>query len=335
MTNRVTIKEIAKELGVSVASVSRALNGKGEISAELKKKILEKAKELGYVANYNAISLRNKTTNLIGVLVPDTFNPFFAHFVTKTEEYLYDLGYEILLSTTRESLEKERDYLEIMLSKNVSGILSSPASRSSNYSVYKRLSDMGVPIVFFDRSIRDLNLCQVTTDNRNAVYSAVKTLCENGHKKIAFIESVPETTIGAERLQGYREAMEGLYNNDRIEDLESFLENDLETEVYRILNQKPTALITGNLVITKYLLRILKSLRINIPDDLSLIAFDDSEWLEINVPPITAIRQPIDRMAECSVELLIDRIKNEKKEPQQIELKNELILRDSVTNIGH
>ncbi|MFW6119853.1 MAG: LacI family DNA-binding transcriptional regulator [Petrotogales bacterium] len=334
MTNRVTIKEIAKELGVSVASVSRALNGKGEISAELKKKILDRAKELGYVANYNAISLRNKTTNLIGVLVPDTFNPFFAHFVTKTEEYLYNLGYEILLSTTRESLEKERDYLEIMLSKNVSGILSSPVSSSGNYSVYAKLSNMGVPIVFFDRSIRNLKLCHVSTDNRNSVYNAVKFLYENGHSKIAFIESVPETTIGFERLRGYREAMKELYHDNRIGNLESFTENDIESEVYRILNQKPTALITGNLVITKYLLRMLKKQKINIPNDLSLIAFDDSEWLEINVPPITAIRQPVDRMAKCSVELLIDGIKNGKKEPKHIELKNDLVLRGSVININ-
>jgi len=336
LAQRVTIKSIAEELGISVASVSRALNGKGEVGPALEKRILQKADELGYIANYSARSLKHQKTNLIGVLVPDTFNPFFAHFVTKIEELLYDSGYEILLSTTRESLEKEREYLEIMVSKNVTGILAAPVDRTGNISIYKRVKAMDIPIVFFDRNVEGLDLSRVNVDNRSAVYKIVRYLYRKGHRRIAFVESVPNTSMGEERLAGYREAIKdfGLSEEFSLERFGLFIENDVKSQAAEILSHRPTALITGNLVITKAFLQALKTLRIKIPQELSLVSFDDIEWLEVTSPPITAFRQPIESLAMNAVALLKREMKNNESNSQIVVVEGELIIRNSVYDLS-
>ncbi|HOK83776.1 MAG TPA: LacI family DNA-binding transcriptional regulator, partial [Pseudothermotoga sp.] len=207
---KISLKDIAKELGVNVSTVSRALNGKSGVSDELRKRIVEFAKMKGYSPDLAAVGLKKGKTKIVGVLIPDIANPFFAQILRGMERVFYPVGYHVLLCSTDENMEKEEENLRTLLSQRVEGILAAPTDSGGNRSIYKKIVDMQIPLVFFDRIIPGLQTSYVITDNEGGVSELVHYVYEKGHRTLGVITLRSRSYTGKMRLSGVLKACDEL-----------------------------------------------------------------------------------------------------------------------------
>jgi len=202
-----TIKDIAKTLNISPSTVSRALSARPGVSDELRRKVIETAEELGYMKNLSAQTLKNSKSKIIGIVAFDIRNPFFLDFLKGVEDVLFPREYKILLSNADENIDKERTYLNWLISQGVEGILSSPISEKngrSNLKLYRDFYKMGVPIVFYDRMFHNQEQFDyVVVDNQDAIIQALMHLKENGHENIGIFLSKKGIFTIEERLKGF------------------------------------------------------------------------------------------------------------------------------------
>lgn len=334
----VSIKDIAENVGVSVATVSKALNHKPGVSQEIRELILDKAKEMGYVVNGLARGMKISKTFTVGVLVSDIMNPFFSEVISAIERILYAKKYNLMICNVGENPQKEIDYLELLVSKKVDGLIVAPAAEGQNLSVYKNLVRHGMKIVLFDRLIDSVNCDTVVIDNRAATYETVKYLKDHGHLKIGAIYGIENSYTGYERLSGFKEAMKtfGLEYNKEWVKSGFFREEDSYKKSIEILrmNHRPTAMVAMNNFTTLGLMKAIRDLKLKVPDDISIIGFDDAEWMQVSSPLITTIIQPADAIGMTSATLLLDAIENESMhKPRHIVLKAKLVERESVANL--
>lgn len=333
-----TIKDIAKSLNISPSTVSRALSGKSGVSEELRQRIFQKSKEIGYMKNLSAGSLKNSKSKIIGVIAFDIRNPFFLEFLKGVEDVLFPREYKILLSNVDENVEKEKTYLNWMVGHGVEGILSSPVTEKNgknNLKIYKDFYKMGIPIVFYDRKFYNQEQFDyVVTDNRDAIIQALEFLKENGHENIGILLSKKGVYTIEERLKGFLKGCELLNIKTKEEWIcEDIYPHEKTIEVIKKLyynNNLPSAIIATNNNITKYLVYAAKKLEIKIPDDLSLIGFDDMPENELIDPPLTTIKQPVREIGKISATALLSRIQERNSLPMKVILKVHLIERGSV-----
>lgn len=325
-----TIKDIAKEAGVSTATVSRALYDTGYVSSETKAKILEVAERLGYKKHKEIKSFSVKT-NLIGVIVSDITNPFFTKIVRGIEDVLSSVGYSLLLCNTDESIEKENNYLKVLQSKKVEGIILAPTGGNHSY-LYKVLN-RGISVVLIDRLIEGIELDGVVIDNIGGAYEGVKHLISQGYKRIGIITGPLEITTARERLEGYKKALV----ESNIEVDERLIENGRYTQTggyEAFLNlmrkeEKPDAVFVCNNVMTTGVLLAIKELRLRVPEDIGIVGFDDLEWASLCDPPITTISQPIYSIGATAAQLLLKRLKERSIKKEVMILKPTLNIRES------
>ncbi len=334
----VSIKDIAKSLGVSTATVSKALNNKIGVSKEIRLRVLNKAKELGYITNNLARGMKTSKTFTIGVLISDITNPFFSEVILSMERVLYAKKYNLIICNVGENSEREREYLELLVSKKVDGIIAAPTADGQNMSVYRNLIRHGMKIVLFDRLISKIETDFVVIDNKAAIYDVVRYLAKMGHRKIGVIYGIESSYTGCERLKGFREAVKDLGLESHEEWIKSgyFMESESHKCALDILKEKerPTAMIATNDFTTLGIMRAAKEIGLKIPRDLSVIGFDDLEWMSIYSPPITTISQPTDVIGMSAATLLLDRIENnDTRRPRHVILKATLIERESVSKI--
>jgi len=334
----VSIKDIAKSVGVSTATVSIALNHKPGISQEIREEILAKAKEMGYVVNGLARGMKTSKTFTIGVLVSDIMNPFFSEVISAIERVLYAKKYNLMICNVGENPQKEVEYLELLISKKVDGLIVAPAAEGQNSSVYKKLVRHGMKIVLFDRLVDSVNCDSVVIDNRAATYEAVKYLKDRGHLKIGAIYGIENSYTGYERLSGFKEAIKTFGLEYHKEWIKSgfFREEDSYKKSIEILrmNHRPTAMVAMNNFTTLGLMKAIRDLKLKVPNDISIIGFDDAEWMQVSSPLITTIIQPADAIGMTSATLLLDAIENESMhKPRHIVLKAKLAERESVANL--
>jgi len=334
----VSIKDIAKSVGVSTATVSKALNHKSGVSQEVRDQVFEKAKEMGYVVNGLARGMKISKTFTVGVLVSDIKNPFFSEVISAIERVLYAKKYNLMICNVGENPQKEVEYLELLVSKKVDGLIVAPAAEGQNLSIYRNLVRHGMKIVLFDRLIDSVNCDSVVIDNRASIYEATKYLKDRGHKKIGAIYGIEKSYTGHERLSGFKGAMEELGLEYHKEWVKSgfFREEDSYKRSLEILGKslKPTAIIAMNNFSTLGLMRAVKELGIKVPDDLSIIGFDDAEWMKVCSPSITTVIQPADAIGMTAATLLLDAMENENIHTlQHVVLKAKLIERESVKNL--
>ena len=204
----VTIKDIAKALGISTSTVSRALRDSYEISPETKQMVLECAERLNYRPNPIALSLKEKRSRSIGVVVCEIANNFFSQVINGIESIAYDRGYNVIISQSRESYDREVIDLQYLASRSVDGLLISLSTETSDLSHLRSLHDKGLPIVFFDRITEEINTHKVVVDNFRGAYDATTHLINNGYKNIAVLTSSEFLSITTERLAGYKEALQ-------------------------------------------------------------------------------------------------------------------------------
>lgn len=338
MKRRSTIKDIAEKLNIAPSTVSRAISGKKGVSEKLKKIILETAEDLKYIPNISAKSLKTNRTNTIGLIIPDIDNPFFLDVIKGVEKVLFPRGYKFIVCSTDENLEKERTYLDWLLENGVEGIIASPVQEGegrSNMKSYKSILKRRIPLVFYDRLIRNLTeIDSVTVNNETAVMEALFNLKNAGHKKVGICLSKKGLYTMEERLKGFKKGVEALELETRPEwllnDMHPLEKAEEKLEKFIATGDFPDGIITANHPITAILLKNTRRFGRKIPDDFSLIAFDDLLENELMSPAITTIKQPVMEIGKMAATLLLGRIDDESTPPVKVVLNCQLVHRESL-----
>jgi LacI family transcriptional regulator len=332
----VTIKDIAKALNFSTSTVSRALRGSYEISAETKKLVLEYAEKINYRPNPIALSLKERRSRSIGVVVSEIANNFFSEAINGIESVAYNRGYHVIITQSHESEQREKVNVEHHASRSVDGLLISLSSETVDLTYLKELHEKGLPIVFFDRITDEIETHKVTANNYLGALHATEHLIYQGFKKIAHITSSTTLSITKERLKGYKDALEK-HNIPFNESLVKYCNHGgkISEEVGDAVSElfkgkiKPDSIFTASDRITTLCIGILRCMKLK--RELGIIGFTNIKVGELFNPPLTVVKQPAFEIGQTATELLIQII--ESKRPvvdfKTIILDTELIIRES------
>lgn len=335
----ITIKALAGKIGVSTSTVSRVLSGQSEkyrISNNTKEMILSAAKKLNYSPNQLARGLRLKRTNSIAYIIPDISNPFFASIAKSVEKSARKLGYSILMCDSEENTEIELNIIKLMLSRRVDGLIISPVGIEVSHLI--EIYQKGIPLVLLDRYFPNLDIPYVTSNNYQGAVDAVSMLIENGHTNIACIQGLVNTSPNNDRVSGYIDAHKkyGLPVNKSLIVGDSFGEENgyIETKLLVKKHPAPTAIFAVSNLISLGSLRALAEEGFKVPDDISMISFDDQPYSRFLATPMTTVMQQSAQIGNIAVKLIVDKIESKKSlESQSILLPTQLIVRDSVKKI--
>jgi LacI family transcriptional regulator len=314
-----TIKDIAKALGLSTSTVSRALRDSHEISTETKQLVLEYATRINYHPNPIALSLKEKRSRSIGVIVAEIANSFFSQAINGIESVAYDKGYNVIISQSHESYDKEVMTLQYLSSRSIDGLLISVSTATKDLQHLKALHERGFPIVFFDRIVEDIHTHKVMVDNFRGAYDATMHLIKQGYTNIANITNSENLSISRERVAGYAEALAQKNIKARKSMIKyCFHGGMLLSEIEEAINQllkarpRPDAIFTASDKLTTGCMRVLKSKGIRIPEDIAVVGFSNSDIIELLDPPITVVRQPAFEMGQVAMELLLQLIESKR-----------------------
>lgn len=328
----VTMKDVAARAGVSVATVSRVMGGKGGVRPELEKRVRQAIEELGFRPNQAARRLRERKARIIGVLVTDIQIPFFASIVVGIDRILQEAGYLPLLGNTFDSLASEKAHLDNFLSEGVSGVIFA-AVNSQDVSNYGRLLDTGVPLVAIDRMPGDLRVDTVQVANMQATSQAVSHFILEGHRRIALIAGPSQISTAVERQAGYEQALRqaGLPLDPALIQVGGYtLEGGYRAMRALIENpERPTAVFIANNVMTLGALQYVNEQSLEIPGDIALIGYDDMPWAASLRPPLTVVAQPDYEIGVLAARLMLDRIREPGSSFKHITLEARLVLRAS------
>jgi LacI family transcriptional regulator len=294
----VTIKDIARELNLSTSTVSRALRGSYEISPETKKLVLEYAEKINYRPNPIALSLKERRSRAIGVVMTEIANNFFSQAINGIESIAYNRGYHVIITQAHESRDREIVNVQHLASRSVDGLVVSVSSESENISHLKELHEKGLPIVFFDRITDEIETHKVTANNYLGAFHATEHLIYQGFKRIAHITSSAHLSITKERLRGYREALEKHnipFNVSLVKycNRGGMIVEEVEVAVKEVFSSKPKpdALFAASDRITIVCLRVLKEARQK-KYDVGIIGFTNSNLGDLFHPTLSVVRQP-------------------------------------------
>jgi LacI family transcriptional regulator len=329
-----TIREIADELEVSVSTVSAVVNNRGYVSPAMRERIEAALRRANYRPNEVARSLRLRATRTISLIVPDLTNSFYARLMRGVEDYLATQGYRLVVADSREDWSRQRDYLASFTSRMADGLMLVPCrSSEKELSTVHSLAE-GRPLIFVDRAPASATVDSVLTDNIRAGYEATQHLLELGHKEIAIISEPLNLLNGAERLEGYRNALRSRgWRPDRTL---IRVGDDTELSGYRCAidllgrRNRPTAIVACNNLMMLGLLRALRERRIACPRQISIIGFDDVEWWPYLATPLTSVNVPGAELGRAAAMLLLSRLQNiAPATPERVLLPANLVLRES------
>lgn len=328
-----TMKDVARLAGVSISTVSHVINKTRYVEPETREKVYEAIKTLGYRPNILASSLRKRVTNTIGLIISNITNLFYPEVVRGVEDLLAKYNYNLILCNSDENVEKEKNYIEVLFSRRVDGLIITPSKSSETRENLDLFREKNIPIVLVDRKIEGLEEDVVLADNIEGTYEAISYLISLGHKRIGIITGPLDTTTGCERLEGYLKALEdkGIKKDDNLIYEGDFKEEGGYKGVEALLNisNPPTAIFTSNNLMALGALKKITELGLKIPQDLSLISFDDMDWFPYFSPPLTAVYQPAYELGETAVKLLFERLKRGRKKRKEVRLPTKLIIRES------
>lgn len=329
MNKNPTLKDVAKIAGVSTATVSHVLNDSKYVGDELKQKVTEAVAMLKYVPNNMAKSLRMQESRLIGLMISDISNPFFSLVVRGIEDGLAKNFYNVLLCNTDSSSEKEQEYLKVLLSRRIDGLVVSSAGNEG-----KHFNGKDVPLVFLNRRPDSTANNMVTTNNFRGGKLAAEHLINHGFRRIAVIAGPQHISTGRDRLLGFRRALED-HGCKWDVSLVKYGQFDIDSgyqSMRELVEQaiKPDAVFACNNFMTLGAFQYLRETGISIPGEIAVIGYDDPDWTIIVEPPLTVIRQPAYNLGLQAANLIVQCIKEKNNNtPQQIYLDPELIIRKS------
>ncbi|MEO6521699.1 MAG: LacI family DNA-binding transcriptional regulator [Mucilaginibacter sp.] len=317
MFEPITIKDIAKALGLSTSTVSRALRGGYEISSETKKLVLEYAEKINYHPNPIALSLKERRSHSIGVVVCEVANNYFSQAINGIESIAYNRGYHVIITQTHESYDREVVNVQHLASRSVDGLLVSLSSETQDLSHLKYLHDKGLPMVFFDRVAAEIETHKVIANNYKGAYDATEHLIRSGIKKIGHLTSSPFLSISIERLEGYKDALAKYnipFNPDYLQHCShgGMIQEEVEDAVKRLIENpsRPEAIFVAGDRLSTGCLIALKKLGLKVPRDISIAGFTNSDFAELFSPPLTTVRQPAFKIGQIATEMLIQLIES-------------------------
>jgi LacI family transcriptional regulator len=328
----VKIKDLATELKLSVATISKALKDSYEISAETKKRVLDLAKKLNYTPNPYASSLRKRTSKTIAVVLPEIADSFFSLAINGIESVAREKGYHVLIYLTHESFVREDAILKEFQSGRVDGILMSVSDETSSSDHIKEVMSSGMPVVFFDRICEDVETAKIITDDFESSYKATLHLIEMGCKKIAYLSTSSSLSINSKRIEGYKKALDE--NKIKNSDADIILcYGDREAKYKTILNllkkkNRPDGFIASVEKLTTPIYLACRDLKLSIPQKIKVITFTNLQAALILNPTLTTVTQPAFEMGKTAAIVLFKSL-----EKRNYNLKKEVTVIPSVLNI--
>ncbi len=328
-----TLKDVARRADVSVSTVSRVFNNPEKVRPDTRQRVREVADTLGYQPNRVARRLRleNGTAGLIGLVIPDIQNPFFADIVRGVEDVIHEHDYALVLSNSDEDAERQRMALNTFQTEDVDGVIVPPVSLDDP--AVRKLAETSTPLVCVDRGMQNLRVDTISSANRQGAYDAVTHLIELGHERIAFIGGIGEVSTAIERREGYKAALRDHdlpVDDSLIKEGEPHRERGkAHTEALLKRRQSPTALFTGNNLATLGALSTLNRHGIHVPREMALVGYDDIPWARALNPPPTVVDQPGYEMGNRAADLLFRRINEPERSATVVTLQPKLVIRRS------
>lgn len=334
-----TLKQIAERAGVTAPTVSRVLSGKAEqyrISHETVDLITRIAEELEYTPNFLASSLRLRKTYTLGLIIPDISNPFFSSLARSIEKSARNRGYSIILTDSEETTKLEIESFKLLESRKVDGLIVSPVGEDSEHFLVSRQQHL--PIVLVDRYFPQLNFPYVASDNYRGATEAVRHLIDNGHRMIGCIQGIHNTSTNRDRVRGYVDALTsaGIDIDESLILGDNFGEENgyVETKLLLRRSHRPTAIFALGNLISLGVLRALSEEQVRIPEDVSLISFDDQPYFNYLSTPITTVAQQNKELGRIATKLLLEKVdETTAQHSGGILIPTKLIIRQSVKRL--
>jgi LacI family transcriptional regulator len=325
---RPTLADLAREAGTSPSTASRALSGRGYVSPDVKTKLLDVAERIGYVPNLSARNLKQRTSRVVGVVVSDLGNQFYAQLAAGIEQTLRDGGYQMVLLGDNSETAAELDGARTFVAMRAPGVIMTPVSAESA----SLLSAHGTAVVEVDRRLATTPCDAVVIDNERGGRAATSHLLALGHRRIGLLVVDTDWTSDAGRVEGYRSAHAdaGVPVDERLIVRVPVHAADPERHIERLFAyDAPTAIFAANNLLAEQAWRVLRKRSLELPRDVSLVGFDDVPWMEMVDPPITVVDQPTMEMGRCAARLLLERLADPAAAPRVERLQPSLIVRGS------
>lgn len=329
--NKPRIKDVAEKSGVSTATVSHVINGTRYVSDEVSEKVRAAMKELNYTPNPIARSLRSHHSYLVGLIIPvknpsDMANLFFMAIAQGVESVLTPKGYKLILCNSHEDEALEKEHIEMFNAQLVDGLILAPSGEE-----YSLLTDQ-YPVVCIDRKPQQWSRDCVMANNEQGAFDAVDYLIQQGHTRIGFINGNAKITTNRDRLKGYKQALAKhklSYQQEYVKEGDVSLENGYKFAKELVVESDITALFIANNVLTMGAISYFQETKINIPNEIAIIGFDDYEWTRIINPPLSCVSQPAFEIGQKAAEVLLERIENNETSHQEYLLDTTLVVRKS------
>ncbi len=332
---KTTLKDIANVLNISTAAVSKALHDDPRISKTRKAEVKKIAKELNYQPNHLATALRKGKSNLVGVIIPKTNSHFFSSVLEKIEEVLNEAGYNIIITQSNESYEKECRNIDTLLYTQVDGIIASMANETVDLSHYEKIKSKGIPLILFDRGENNLNVDYVGIDDYASSFMIVEHLISKGCKRIAHIGGYRRTRIFNNRIRGYMDAIKKfklpLEDELLIESALTLEDGREKMKVLLALPKRPDGVYIASDYAALGALQVIKEEGLRIPDDIKLVGFGNEPFTSLVTPSITTINQHSTQIGHAAATTFLNLVKNKelKQSLNKIILNATLVERDS------
>jgi LacI family transcriptional regulator len=337
MKRKITLKQIAKELDVSISTVSKSLRNSLEIGEETRLKVQAFAKFYNYKPNNIALSLKNRKTKAIGIIIPEIVHHFFSTVINGVEQVANEHGYSVIICLSNDSFDKEVLNMEMLANGSIDGFIISLSKETQFKADFHHITEVinqGMPVVMFDRVTNDILCDKVIIDDQAAAYEAVQSLIDKGRKKIALVTTVDYVSVGKLRTDGYTKALldNGIpFNEDLIIKIEDV--NTCEITISELLEDKAIdAVFAVNELFAVTIIKTANKMGLNVPKDLAVIAFTDGIISKYSTPTITTVSQSGIKMGNKAAKMLIDRLEAEDEEDENYKteiIETHLIERES------
>ncbi|WP_336771369.1 LacI family DNA-binding transcriptional regulator [Paenibacillus sp. MMO-58] len=328
---KATIYDVAKEAGVSIATVSNAINGKGNVSKKRREQIFKIMEQMNYQPNVNASALMGKKTYTLGLLIPDISNPFFSEIARAIEDQAHQLGYSVIMCSTDNKDERVERYIALLEQKNVDGILI--GTGVDNLDILTNLQARKIPIVMISREASALEVDTVVADDYVGGLMAAQHLIEMGHTRIAILSEQLKVSSARERIRGFKQGLQDrqISFDDRNLVICDYMVEEGRRGAGELLGRgdRPTAIFCCNDVLAIGAMQEARSLGIKVPEELSIVGFDDTILAAVVDPPLTTVAQPIASMAKQAFQLMISNLDEAEPVKKRIVLRPEINIRQS------
>jgi DNA-binding LacI/PurR family transcriptional regulator len=334
-SKHLTVEAIARRLGISAMTVSRALNNRPNVNRKTKERVLAAAKRFGYVPNQIARSLATRKTETIGVVVPEITHSFFPEVIRGIEDAVYASGYHLILTHSAEDYAREEDAISTLQSKRVDGMLISTAQTVTNPSVYQETIRLGIPIVFFDRVVRNIGASCVSIDDENCCAMITEHLIGHGYKPIAHLSGPATVSIGKDRLAGFRKALKqhGFELKSGLVVQSGFHEKGGYMAMQKLLQlpleERPRAVVAVNDPAAFGAMKAIREHNLRIPQDVAIAGMTDDVRAELASIALTTIRQPAYEIGKTAATTLISEIEGRSRPGKRVIVETALTVRKS------